>query len=833
MRRFTAYRLCSLLLLGALLFPAPDALAAWPFRKKAAPAEEKKETPKPTPYQKFLKKKGLKSVTGTMKLYTDGKDVWLEVPDSLTGRKVLLSTVLRDSSDPWVEVGQRVNTDRILLIGRTDSLLVLSEPVRLPESDDPVERATLRAGVAPAVRYAFPIMTRSADSAAVLVKATKLFDPSNKDVIQMRGFLYGDSRGLMDGTLKSELSLPSVPVTYGKAHVGLSRELTFEGIWGNYNRSSITANHKSEKARITGDFVTLLSLVPDREIPVRKADARVGVRRQAFRSFSSDKGVKTEYDAVRWNLAPGDRLTVYIDTLFSASRQEAIRRGVEAWNEGFRAAGLGDVVRAVPYPADSSFCADDPFLCKVVSTHCDIDLLQSSTTGNALTGGVLGATITVPQGYLTQLWREYAFTISEADDRFRTLFPSEDALCDILCAAVMRQFGTVLGLSTNLAGSAAYSPAQLRDPAFTATHGITASVMDQGAMFNTLARPGDRERGVPTISNRIGAYDKFAVNWLYRVFPEGTDAVAALREMVDAREGDPEYLYLPEQGNGLLVRDYRARRGDLGNDPVEEYNRIVSTLKYVASHAKPWVSDPRLSETPDSYLFYEWLWLSFSDATQLLTTRLGGLRTNVVGTGPKFTPVPKAVQKEYLKTIFAGWRDLGWIEADREFLHLSGPYRTAQDMNYRNMGALSGVTYRLPSVILAWKEAGCDYSPSEYMDDVEAQLFRQARSGRLAPQEDMSLGIYMMYLINSSPVLKAAYTRAADPLGGRELARLEEVFTPVEGIPVVYVEELDLLCKQHLEKIRSWLRQGSAHATDPDAKAQIAFLLHVADTALE
>ena len=119
------------------------------------------------------------------------------------------------------------------------------------------------------------------------------------------------------------------------------------------------------------------------------------------------------------------------------------------------------------------------------------------------------------------------------------------------------------------------------------------------------------------------------------------------------------------------------------------------------------------------------------------------------------------------------------------------------------------------------------------MDDVEAQLFRQARSRRLAPQEDMSLGIYMMYLINSSPVLKAAYTRAADPLGGRELARLEEVFTPVEGIPVVYVEELDLLCKQHLEKIRSWLRQGSARATDPDAKAQIAFLLHVADTALE
>ncbi len=827
-----AYRLSFLLLAGSLLLgPAPDAHALWPFRKKVQETE-KQEKPKPTPYQKFLKKKGLKSEQAFLKLHTDGKDVWLEVPDSLIGRKILLSTVLRDSSDPWAEVGQRVGPNKVFRFGRTDSLLLLSQPVREPESADPVERAVLKAGVAPAVKYAFPIMTRNADSTALLVKATRLFDPSNKDVVELKAFLFGASRGLMNGSLKSELSMPGVPVSCGTQHVGFSRELTFEGDEGGYSRGSISGS--GNKARLSGTFVTLLSLVPEREISIRKADPRVGVRRQAFQEFSSDKGVKTEYDAVRWNLSSGDRLTVYIDTLFPVTRREAIRKGVEAWNDGFRAAGLGDVVRAVPYPSDSTFHADDPFLCKVVPTRADVDFIRTSTVGSGLTGGLLGATVTVPQGYLTQLWREYAFSISEADDRFRTLFPSEDALCEILTASIMRQFGTVLGLSENLAGSAAYSPEQLRDPAFTAAHGITASVMDAGVLFNTLARPGDRERGVPTVSNRIGACDRFAVEWLYREFPEGTDVDAALDALVDAHEGDPEYLYLPEQGKGILNRDVRARANDLGNDPMEEYRSIVSTLKFVAANASGWVEDPRLAEAPDRYLFYEWLWLGFNNATQLLSSHLGGIATNPVGGAAKYTPVPKSVQQEYVRTIFDGWRNLDWIEADRDFMHLSGPYRTARDMNYKNMGVVSGTSSRLPQVFFAWKEAGSDYAPSAYLDDVEAELLRNARRGKLAPQEDFMIGVYMMQtLVNSSPVLKASYTRNADPLGGKGLLLPEAVFTPLTGVPVVYLDELDIICKQHLEKVRSVLKQGMSRAADEDLKGRFGYLLRVADTALD
>jgi len=208
MRRRITFAIVVIALVAALL---PEGLYAQAFKRPygrrphraAAPAPAPDTAQKPTPYEKFVKKKGLKRETGYIKLYTDGTDVWLEVPDSLVGRKLILSTVLKESSDPWVEVGQQVSTAKVFQIGRTDSLLVFSEPVRLPESADSLERATLRAAAAEAIRYAFPIQMRNADTTAMVVKATRLFDPSNKDVIDVQAMLYGDSKGLIKPAVRA------------------------------------------------------------------------------------------------------------------------------------------------------------------------------------------------------------------------------------------------------------------------------------------------------------------------------------------------------------------------------------------------------------------------------------------------------------------------------------------------------------------------------------------------------------------------------------------------------------------------------------------------------
>jgi hypothetical protein len=100
--------------------------------------------------------------------------------------------------------------------------------------------------------------------------------------------------------------------------------------------------------------------------------------------------------------------------------------------------------------------------------------------------------------------------------------------------------------------------------------------------------------------------------------------------------------------------------------------------------------------------------------------------------------------------------------------------------------------------------------------------------------EDQGIGTFiMMGLINASPTLKANYNRQAQTQGLKAFEASEDVYTALPGVPTSDLEEVDILCKRHLEKIRTVLRQGHAKATDSHVRGKIGFLLRVVDTALE
>ena len=122
--------------------------------------------------------------------------------------------------------------------------------------------------------------------------------------------------------------------------------------------------------------------------------------------------------------------------------------------------------------------------------------------------------MSIPGNYLLSLLFSTSFTIGDVDSRYLSYNLSDDAVCDVIRAQTMKIFGRGLGLGRNCAGSLAYTPEELRSPEFTQKHGITASVLDN-VLFNTLARPGDKESGVVTIVDRIGPYDEYAIEWLY------------------------------------------------------------------------------------------------------------------------------------------------------------------------------------------------------------------------------------------------------------------------------------------------------------------------------
>ena len=82
---------------------------------------------------------------------------------------------------------------------------------------------------------------------------------------------------------------------------------------------------------------------------------------------------------------------------------------------------------------------------------------------------------------------------------------------------IAHEIGHTLGFMHNMAASAAYTIDSLRSPSFTAVHGTTPSIMDY-ARFNYVAQPEDR--AVSLDPPTVGTYDKYAVDWTYRYFPD-------------------------------------------------------------------------------------------------------------------------------------------------------------------------------------------------------------------------------------------------------------------------------------------------------------------------
>ena len=134
-------------------------------------------------------------------------------------------------------------------------------------------------------------------------------------------------------------------------------------------------------------------------------------------------------------------------------------------------------------------------------------------------------------------------------------------------AVTVHEVGHALGLRHNFRSSRAYTLAQLADPAFTAVHGITASVMDYPDL--NLPPPGVRLRDHGAVfRSALGPYDYWAIEYAYRPLDgldEAQERVALQR--IAARSAEPQLAYGTDEDNASGI-DPESLTFDLGDDPV-------------------------------------------------------------------------------------------------------------------------------------------------------------------------------------------------------------------------------------------------------------------------
>ncbi|MDN5287877.1 MAG: hypothetical protein JWR38_4151 [Mucilaginibacter sp.] len=161
------------------------------------------------------------------------------------------------------------------------------------------------------------------------------------------------------------------------------------------------------------------------------------------------------------------------------------------------------------------------------------------------------------------------------------------------------EIGHTLGLMHNFGASSTVPVANLRNKAWVEEHGHTPSIMDY-ARFNYVAQPEDHisEKG---IFPRIGDYDKWAIEWGYKLIP---DAKTAAEEkpilnkwLVNKLASGKQYFYgsqLNPITNDFPIgsNDPRDQSEDLGDDAMLASSYGIKNLKRVEPNLMTWLKKP-------------------------------------------------------------------------------------------------------------------------------------------------------------------------------------------------------------------------------------------------
>jgi hypothetical protein len=129
----------------------------------------------------------------------------------------------------------------------------------------------------------------------------------------------------------------------------------------------------------------------------------------------------------------------------------------------------------------------------------------------------------------------------------------------------------------------------LRNKTWVAANGHTPSIMDY-ARFNYVAQPEDGLSG-EELMGRIGDYDKWAIEWGYRWFPQFKDDDTEkeyLNKWVIEKLKNKSHWFGDGESNG---DDPRNQSEDLSNDAVKASTYGIANLKRILPNLTSWAKE--------------------------------------------------------------------------------------------------------------------------------------------------------------------------------------------------------------------------------------------------
>jgi len=420
----------------------------------------------------------------------------------------------------------------------------------------------------------------------------------------------------------------------------------------------------------TIELNTSLVILPKVPMKARYFDPRVGYFAVGYTDFDlNPQGVKEIQLIKRWRLEPKPQdlakykrgelvepvkpIIFYIDPATPKKWIPYLKAGVDDWAKAFEKAGFKNAIMAKEAPTfkqDSTWSIDDARHSAIVYKPSEIANASGPSISDPRSGEIMESHINWFHNVQKLVHDWYMIQTAAVDPRARKMTFSDELMGDLIRFVSSHEVGHTLGLRHNYGSSSTVPTELLRDKKWVEANGHTPSIMDY-ARFNYVAQPEDNisSKG---LYPRIGDYDKWAIEWGYKYFPETKNAqqeVPILNKMTIESAKNRRLWF----GTETNPDDPHSQNEDLSDNAMKASTYGIKNLKVILNNLPVWTKEPA-----DGYdnlnNMYGQLTTQFGRYMGHVAKNIGGVYENpktVEQAGPVYERTPAATQKEAMNFL--------------------------------------------------------------------------------------------------------------------------------------------------------------------------------------
>ncbi|MDE1193275.1 MAG: zinc-dependent metalloprotease [Arachidicoccus sp.] len=353
-----------------------------------------------------------------------------------------------------------------------------------------------------------------------------------------------------------------------------------------------------------------LVLLPINPMKKRMYDERVGYFTENYFDFDANPdGVKPIEIVARWRLEPkkedeqkylsGElvepkkQIVFYIDPTTPSKWVPYLIQGVNDWNSAFEQAGFKNAITARLAPTkeeDSTFSMEDAMHSAIVYKPSIVANASGPHISDPRTGEIIESHVNWYHNVMNLIHNWYMVQCGAVDTAARHMIFSDSLMGQLIRFVSSHEIGHTLGLRHNFGASSTVPVDSLRSRSWLEKHGHCPSIMDY-ARFDYVAQPEDN---IPQkdLFPRIGEYDKWAIEWGYRWFPQSSsvdDETSRLVALTTQRINSNKRLWF---GSEISSSDPRCQNEDLGNNDMLSNTYGIKNLKRILPKLVEWTNTP-------------------------------------------------------------------------------------------------------------------------------------------------------------------------------------------------------------------------------------------------